>query len=193
MQVGQFVHAGRRLCTVWGDTGQPEKLERRVSRAIDVPVSRTMQQDIGFGIRQLVDIALRALSTGVNDPTTAHECVVHLGAICYEILRRDLPPKEVAGEDGRRVILSGPPTHADFVAWAFDEIRQSAVPLPSLAAALVETLAEVSADLHEDGVGDGERTEPLARQARLVLAGVDKACPLPEDAAPVREAAATLL
>ena len=192
VQVGQFVHPGRRLCTVWGETDDGHRLDRRVDRAFAVEMSRTMQQDIGFGIRQIVDIALRALSPGVNDPTTAHECIVHLGAISYEILRRDLPPAEVAGEDGRRVILSGPPTHADLVASAFDEIRQSAMSLPSLAAALVETLAEVSADLREDGILDDERTEPLVRQARLVLAGVDKACPLPEDAAPVRNAAAPL-
>lgn len=193
VQVGQFVHPGRRLCTVWAEMDERDRLERRMNRAFAVEMSRTMQQDIGFGIRQIVDIALRALSPGVNDPTTAHECIVHLGAVSYEILRRDLPPAEVAGEDGRLVILSGQPTHADFVASAFDEIRQSAVSLPSLAAALLETLAEVSADLAEDGITDVDRTEPLLRQARLVLAGVEKACPLPEDAARVREVAAALL
>ena len=192
VQVGQFVHPGRRLCTVWGETDDRDTLERRVNKAFDIETSRTMQQDIGFGIRQIVDIALRALSPGVNDPTTAHECIVHLGAISYEILRRDLPPLETAGEDGRRVVFSGQWSHADFVASAFDEIRQSAVSLPSVGAALVETLAEVFADLTEDGIVDRDRTDPLVRQARLVLAGVEKAGPLPEDAERVRDAAAAL-
>jgi uncharacterized membrane protein len=192
VQVGQFVHPGRRLCTVWGEAGHRETLERRVNRAFDIETSRTMQQDIGFGIRQIVDVALRALSPGVNDPTTAQECIVHLGAIAYEILRRDLPPLEAAGEDGRRVILPVHLSHADFVAAAFDEIRQSAVSLPSVGAALVETLAEVFADLAEDGITDRERTDPLVRQARLVLAGVERDGPLPEDAERVRDAAAAL-
>ena len=192
VQVGQFVHPGRRLCTVWAQADDLDMLERRVNRAFDVEMSRTMQQDIGFGIRQIVDIALRALSPGVNDPTTAQECIVHLGAIAYEILRRDLRPLETAGEDGRRVVLSGQLSHADFVASAFDEIRQSAVSLPTVAASLVETLAEVFADLAEDGIIDRDRTDPLGRQARLVLAGVENAEPLPEDAERVRDAAAAL-
>ena len=192
VQVGQFVHPGRRLCTVWGEAGDPDTLERRLNRAFDIEMSRTMQQDIGFGIRQIVDIALRALSPGVNDPTTAQECIVHLGAIAYEILRRDLPPLGTAGEEGRWVILSGQLSHADFVASAFDEVRQSAVSLPSVAASLAETLAEVFADLAEDGIVDRDRTDPLVRQARLVLAGVEKAEPLPEDTERVRGAAAAL-
>ena len=193
VQVGQFVHPGRRLCTVWGETDDREGIERRMNRAFAVGISRTMQQDIGFGIRQIVDIALRALSPGINDPTTAHECIVHLGAISYEILRRDLPPAEVHGDDGRLVILSEQPSHADLVDSAFDEIRQSAVSLPNLAAALVETLAELSDDLAGEGILDSDRTEPLRRQARLLVAGVEKASPLAEDAARVRDAAATLL
>ncbi|MDQ3640116.1 MAG: DUF2254 domain-containing protein [Actinomycetota bacterium] len=193
VEVGQFVHPGRRLCTVWSEADHRDRLERKVNQAFDIEMSRTMQQDIGFGIRQIVDIALRALSPGVNDPTTAYECIVHLGAISYEILRRDLPPAEIAGEDGRRIILSRQVSHADFVAAAFDEIRQSAASLPSVAAALVETLAEVFADLAEDGIIDRYRTEPLVRQARLVLSGVEKECSLPEDAARVRDAAATLV
>lgn len=193
VQVGQFVHPGRRLCTVWGETDDREGIERRMNRAFAVGISRTMQQDIGFGIRQIVDIALRALSPGINDPTTAHECIVHLGAISYEILRRDLPPTEVHGDDGRLVILSEQPSHADLVDSAFDEIRQSAVSLPNLAAALVETLAELSDDLAGEGILDSDRTEPLRRQARLLVAGVEKASPLAEDAARVRDAAATLL
>ena len=193
VQVGQFVHPGRRLCTVWSEASHRDRLEHKVNRAFAIEMSRTMQQDIGFGIRQIVDIALRALSPGVNDATTAQECIVHLGAISYEILRRDLPPLEAAGEDGRRVILPPQLSHADFVAAAFDEIRQSAVSLPSVGATLVETLAEVFADLAEDGITDCERTDPLVRQARLVLTGVEKAGPLPEDAERVRDAAATLL
>ena len=119
VQVGHFVHPGRGLCTVWSEASHWDWLEHKVNRAIEM--CRAMQQDIGFGIRQIVDIALRALSPGVNDPTNAHECIGHLGAISYEILRRDLPPAEIAGEEGRRIILPRQVARADFVATAFDE------------------------------------------------------------------------
>jgi len=192
VEVGQFVHRGRRICTVWGETADEPNLDRSVNRAFAVATSRSMQQDVGFGIRQIADIGLRALSPGVNDPTTAHECIVHLGAVSYEFLRRDLPPAEIDGDGGRRVLLGRGLDYADVVAQAFDEIRQSAASLPSVATALVETLAGVAADLVEDGV-DPARIEPLARQARLVVAGVRQGRPLAEDLAAVEVAAAFLL
>jgi uncharacterized membrane protein len=163
-----------------------------VNRAFAIGVSRTMQQDVGFGIRQIADVALRALSPGVNDPTTARECIVHLGAVLYEILRRDLPPTEIAGDNGKRVVLARPVTHAEYVALAFEEVRQSSASVPPVAAALVETLAGLAADLLAAGV-PADRVEALAAQARLVVAGVEKHGPLPQDAVPVREAAADLL
>ncbi len=193
VQVGEFVHRGRRICTVWANAAEEGRVDRSVNRAFAVGVSRTMQQDVAFGIRQLIDIALRALSPGVNDPTTAYECIVHLGAVTYEILRRGRPSTEVSGKEGRRVLLSPRPTYTAFVAMAFEEIRQSAAALPSLATALVETLARVAADLAEEGIADEERIEPLAAQAGLVVAGVRKNCPLVQDLAPVEHAAKPLL
>jgi uncharacterized membrane protein len=192
VKVGQFVHPGRRLCTVWGELDKNDKAQRRVNRAFAVGSSRTMQQDVGFGIRQMVDIALRALSPGVNDPTTAHECIVHLGAVLYEILRRDLPPTAVFGQDGRCVVLADRLTYSDYVSQAFDEIRQCAVALPTLASALVETLAGIASELKADGISQDERGEALARQARLLVAGVERSCPLPDDAKPVLDAAKML-
>ena len=191
-RVGQFVHPGRRLCTLWGLPDDGDTWDRRVNRAFAIGVSRTMQQDVGFGIRQIADVALRALSPGVNDPTTARECIVHLGAILYEILHRDLPPTEIAGDNGKRVVLARPATHAEYVALAFEEVRQSSASVPPVAAALVETLAGLAADLLEAGV-PADRVQALAVQARLVVAGVEKHGPLPQDAVPVREAAANLL
>ena len=70
----------------------------------------------------------------------------------------------------------------ELLASAFDEIRRSAASLPSVGTALVETLGEVYADLAEDGIIDRGRTDPLVRQAQLVLAAVEKAGQLPEDA-----------
>ncbi len=186
VEVGDFVHPGRRLCTIWADGVEPDRCERRVRAAFAVGPSRTMQQDIGFGIRQIVDIALRALSPGVNDPTTAHECIVHLGAVLYEILRRHPPPDVVAGQEGTYVVLGRRLSYDDYVGQAFDEIRQSAASLPSLAAALVDTLAGVAADLAEDGRVDRDRLDPLTRQAALVLATVEHTNPMPDDVAPVR-------
>jgi uncharacterized membrane protein len=59
--------------------------------AFDLGPSRTLQQDIEFGVLQIVDIALKAISPAVNDPTTAINCVDQLSRILIRFSSRDLP------------------------------------------------------------------------------------------------------
>jgi len=189
VRVGSFVHAGQRLSTWWspepgddhghGDDEGEEELAERLGEAFALGRARTMQQDVEFGLRQLVDIALRALSSGINDATTAYECIVHLGAVLYEILGRDLPPAAVEGDDGRRLLRPGELTHDDYVERAFGQIRRSAAPLPDISLALVLTLGRLAAELEEQGLAG--RSTALADQARLVVSGVAAEGPLPED------------
>jgi uncharacterized membrane protein len=184
--MGSFVHADMRLCTVWGPEGNRARVDEHLAKAFAIGRVRTMQQDVSFGIRQLVDIALRALSTGVNDATTAYECIVHLGEVTYEILRRDLPPSTRAGKGGRFVLRPHEPSHADYVERAFDQIRMNVAPMPDLCVALVNTLGRLAGELAELGL---DRDEPLRRQARLVVAGAAASKPLPDDLALVHQAA----
>ena len=80
-RVGHFVPAGIPLIRVI-DAGRvtPER-EARLLSAIDIGPTRTMQQDVEFGVIQIVDIALRAISPAVNDPTTAINCIGQLARI----------------------------------------------------------------------------------------------------------------
>ncbi|MDQ3354404.1 MAG: DUF2254 domain-containing protein [Actinomycetota bacterium] len=189
LRVGSFVHAGKRLCTVWGsEEDDPEERDERFHEAFAVGRVRTMQQDVDFGIRQLVDIALRALSSGINDATTAYECIVHLGEVLYEVLRRDLPPAIRHGDDQRCVLRPHELTHADYVDRAFDQIRTNTATMPDMCVALLRTLRSLANELNDLGLGD--RVEPLRRQGRLVLAGAVAHDPLPEDLELVRRAAA---
>lgn len=190
VRVGSYVHAGRRLCTLWADNqAEGDDPHKEIVKALAVGRVRTMQQDVAFGIRQLVDVALRALSTGVNDATTAYECIVHLGEVVFEILRRDLPPAVRHGEEGRRVLRPSEFTHDDYVGRAFDQIRTNAVSMPDLNVALLRTLGSVATELEDQGLG--HRIPPLARQARLVVAGATAQDALPEDLALVHQAAIT--
>lgn len=190
VRVGSYVHTGRRLCTLWADDrADDERLHKEIARAFAIGRERTMQQDVAFGIRQLVDIALRALSSGVNDATTAYECIVHLGEVLYEVLRRDLPPSAHQGEDRRWVLRRHELTHEDYVERAFDQIRADIVSMPHLSAALVRTLGNLAAELED--LGRGHLVPALARQARLVVAGATAEGPLPEDLEVVRQAAIT--
>jgi len=83
---------------------------------------RTLQQDSAFGIRQIVDMALRALSPGINDTTTAVMCVDNLTAILTQRATRDIPSPQ-RHEDGELRVIALGPTFASLAAEAFDQIR----------------------------------------------------------------------
>jgi uncharacterized membrane protein len=91
-RVGQFVPAGIPLARV----SKPERVAAdhaiHLAAAFDIGPTRTMQQDVEFGIIQIVDIALRAMSPAVNDPSTAISCVDQLSRIIIIWLSRMPPP-----------------------------------------------------------------------------------------------------
>lgn len=187
---GVFVWRGAAIASVWPAPEDPEPVERAIRGDVRLGRSRTMQQDMALGFRQLVDIALRALSPGVNDPTTAYEAIVHLGTLMHELLGRDLPPRVEVGDDGRRLFRPHDLTHRDFVGLAFDQIRRAGSDAPSVADSLIDVLGRLVEALEAEGLV--ARTEPLRRQAALVLGGCERAGLLEDDLARIRERAAAL-
>lgn len=124
--VGEFVGTGSRIVSVLPSAGHKldaDKLEE-LKDLFGIARDRTIEQDVGFGIRQLVDIALKALSPGVNDTTTAINCIENLGELIGELASRDFP-KRARVADGKNVIIVKAPSFADFVGTAFDQIRIS--------------------------------------------------------------------
>jgi uncharacterized membrane protein len=119
--VGDFVENGAPLLAVYGDAGNADQAERRLSRMVALGNERTIDQDPAFGIRIMVDIANMALSPAVNDPTTAVQVIDHLG----ETLR-SIGTADVAATDRTTPPPVSVPTRrwADFVVLAVTEIRE---------------------------------------------------------------------
>jgi len=96
-RVGHFVPEGLPLMTVsLGERVTPE-LARDLLAAFDIGPTRTLQQDAEFGVIQIVDIALRAISPAVNDPSTAISCVDQLSRILIRLANRAPPPAHIYG------------------------------------------------------------------------------------------------
>ncbi|MGO8788914.1 MAG: DUF2254 domain-containing protein, partial [Terriglobia bacterium] len=90
-RVGQFVPAGIPLLMVSkADRLSPQGCAE-IREAFDFGPSRTLQQDVEFGVLQIVDIALKAISPAVNDPTTAISCVDQLSRILIRFVSREVP------------------------------------------------------------------------------------------------------
>ncbi len=129
--IGQFAGSGAVLAEIAPDTETADwqiKIDRERIKQINdffgIDRQRTIEQDVGFGIRQIVDIALKALSPGVNDTTTAVSCIDNLGEIVGEIARRKMPAKIPSKDNVPRVVVIAP-DFQDYVETAFDQIRIS--------------------------------------------------------------------
>jgi uncharacterized membrane protein len=163
---GSFIAEGQSLGAVWPAPDDAQTLRTTVCAAIVLGDSRILLKDVAFGIRQLVDIGLRALSPGINDPTTAYDVIVHLGLIMRELLWRDLPPP-VRVMDSRRLMTVNDLTHDDYVNRAFDRIRLAGAEQSAIAATLLQTLGGLASDLDRDGLT--ERASSVRRQGELTL------------------------
>ena len=123
--IGEFAAFDSPLVSVYSSSFMDEKLVKNIQATYSINSLRTIEQDAGFGIRQIVDIALKALSPGVNDTTTAITCIDYLTAINLRLANRRIAHARVF-EDGRlRVIVKGP-SFERFVGESFDEIRANA-------------------------------------------------------------------
>ena len=91
-RVGQFVPAGTPLLMVYRGSRLTSEARNEFRNVVDLGPSRTLQQDIEFGILQIVDIALKAISPAVNDPSTAITCVDHLSRILIRFASRESAP-----------------------------------------------------------------------------------------------------
>ena len=122
-RVGHFVPAGIPLMIVSkGNRLSPEGTAELLA-AIDIGPTRTLQQDVEFGVLQIVDIALRAISPAVNDPTTAINCVDQLSRILIRFASRE-PPDNLLYDPPGIVRASVEWIHFDrLVVSAFEQIR----------------------------------------------------------------------
>ncbi len=148
---------------------------RDVARALTISSYRTVHQDAAFGIRQLVDIALKALSPGINDTTTAITCIDHLGAILVSVVGR---PDVSTARAVRGVVrvLAPAPTFASLLELAFDEIRQSAITNVSALTRLLTTIATVArCPMQDERRADlGDQILRIAEAARHVPLQFDR-------------------
>jgi uncharacterized membrane protein len=123
--IGEFVADGDTLVSVASPVGFDEEATAKLNAAYVISRQRTVQQDAGFGIRQIVDIAMKALSPGINDSTTAVMCVDYLGAILKRLAPREIVSPYRLDGGTLRLITRGY-SFESLLAEAFDQIRENA-------------------------------------------------------------------
>ena len=179
-RVGHFVPAGVPLMRVV-DAGRvtPDR-ERRLLSAIGIGPTRTLQQDVEFGIIQIVDIALRAISPAVNDPTTAINCIDQLARIMIVWASRAEPPTHLHAPP--HVLRLAIPWigYDGLLDTAFEQIRHYAK--SDIAVSL--RLLRAFDDMFVAGAApSGQRS--LIERARRVVEGCERSLPA-QDVLPLR-------
>lgn len=161
--VGDYVPLGATVVRVVGDPGG--LAHREVLKCLALGPERTMNQDVAYGIRMLVDIAERSLASGpFDDPTTAVQAIDRLHDILRQLVRRPLHSGLYHDQNGA-VRLSVPTMRWDgYVRVAFEEITQAGAGSPQVARRLKSALADLLS------VAAPERRAPLERQLAMLEA-----------------------
>ena len=154
-----------------------DELVTLINEAFAINSHRTVEQDPAFGIVQIVDIALKALSPGINDITTAVTCVDHLSALLVRLARRRItPPAPPAGR--APAVIGNDATFADLLRLALDDIRRNAGGHVPVLVRLIESI-EITAS-HTRAPS---RRRLLAQQLDLLSAAIEATIRSPEDRA----------
>jgi uncharacterized membrane protein len=174
--VGEFVPEGAALLEVHG-ADLPDEASLRA--AVHLGKERVLDDDPGFGLRQLVDIAERALSPGINDPTTAVQVIDQLHDLLRLLAARPLPERQTLGEDGRLAVHVPQPTFEDHLHLAVDEIAHWGADSPRVQRRLRAMLVDVQeAALPENRDAVARVLRSLDPGSRLAA---DAPSPLPTD------------
>ncbi|MEZ4365236.1 MAG: DUF2254 domain-containing protein [Kofleriaceae bacterium] len=144
---GGFVVPGMPMLTAYGVEALADDVADQVRACVTLGSERTDEDDLAYGVRQLVDMALKALSPGINDVTTAVIVVNELGAIARALVEQDHPRGRWLGHVApeRPLYLTEVLDLAGYLALAFDEIVLAAAGQPRVHLRILELLAAVRA------------------------------------------------
>jgi uncharacterized membrane protein len=145
---GDFVVKGSPLVLVYPAQSVSKKLVKQINDAFVLGSQRTDQQDVEFSINQLVEIAVRALSPGINDPFTAIRCIDQLSAALCHLAQKEIPPAYRYDDQDQLRIIAKPVTFTDVIDAAFNQIRQYGQTSVAVTMRLLEAIAVIALFTH---------------------------------------------
>jgi uncharacterized membrane protein len=160
--IGDFVIEGDRLAEIWGGDDQ---FARLVLEAFEIGEERTLVQDLAFPIRQLADIALKALSPGVSDPTTAENAIDAIASLLVTFAERPPVASVRVDEDQQPRFVARAPALDDLTRLGFEQIRSFTASDPRVERHLREALDRVHRADPNRGRGPAPHPTPVGAAA----------------------------
>lgn len=189
-RVGQHVVAGTLLAVAWRPSPRDSApdltgLDRAVHEATQIGFERTLRQDAAFGMRQLVDVACKALSPAINDPYTAIQSIDHLSVIVSALARRPLGD-DIAEDAGGTVRAIVPGRRlGEYLPGMCGLIRRFGGAEPTVCVALLNLLEKCAGLIG----GDPVRMAAIEKEVELLVAAARRRIAQPEDFTAVQAAA----
>jgi uncharacterized membrane protein len=143
--VGEFVEEGDRLFEVYGNPSQGDPAKRALRGLVALGIERTIQQDPAFALRVMVDVAAKALSAAINDPTTGVQVLDYLGDSLRVLGQADLSAPSWRPGTAKRGVVVPVRRWEDFLALGMTEIREfgsTSIQVMRRMRAVLEKLAE---------------------------------------------------
>jgi len=141
---GHHVLAGRTHALVWPASALDDALKAAIADAVAIGRERTAYQDVEFSVRQLVEVALRALSPGINDPFTAIAVIDRLGASLALVMSRGEPQAIWTDAEDRVRLVAATSGFDGLVDLSFNQIRQAAAGHPAVLISMMDTLGTLA-------------------------------------------------
>lgn len=179
LRIGDSVVARVPLAYVWprsaSNTEDDENLDRALQRGVELNFERSPTRDVGYSLRKIVDIAVRALSPGTNDPTTAVHAMSHVSALLGELATRPPRASTCRDEDGVLRLVVPARDVRELVELGLEEPVQFASGQPAVLRRIAALLREVvwrapRGPLDDDFHGYLQRVTDLARETASVTA-----------------------
>ncbi len=172
---GSSLIAGVPFASIWPDDArdrlsdeETETLRAAVKEAVGTGFERTTAQDPAFGFRQLADVAARALSPGINDPTTAVHVLGHLSSLMCMLVDRDMRDRVLADDEGTARVVLALPGFASLLELSLGQTRRYGLQDPEVGDRIAAMLEEIA---WRDK--DGSHREALAMQLSELRATID--------------------
>ena len=185
---GSFVIEGGPLVYISPASRLTPTLGKQINGAFALGDHPTMQQDVAYGIRRLVDIALKAISPAVNDPTTALNCIDYLGSVLATLGNRKLPELDRADSTGQVRLIVSERTFHDYVRLALDQIRHYGAADPLIGIRLLDTIGNTAQVIRNPA-----NREVLCEHIQKIVSGAERTIADPNEREVVKRHAAAAL
>jgi uncharacterized membrane protein len=141
---GDYVLEGQSVAEFWSSSPPDDDLSGRLAQVFVIGQSRTTRQDSRYAVRQLVEVALRALSPGINDPFTAVSCLDRLGGSLSVLAQRPVPLAYRYDDEGHLRAIAEPDSFEALARAAFVEIRYFGRNNVTVMRHLIESLGRIA-------------------------------------------------